>query len=138
MALTRAERAALAASAAIMLALPVLLLGSGGSGDAPGEVPALVAPADPAALVLPGRVLFGGTAEDATEPEVALPADAPQLVGIVGRIGRDAVALVRSGGVSRTLAPGESVDGWRLESLAIDAAFFTRGAQRMRVPLPAG
>ncbi|MEI9851843.1 MAG: hypothetical protein WDN24_14560 [Sphingomonas sp.] len=56
-----------------------------------------------------------------------------------GRIDRDAVALVRTAeGSSRTLPIGESVDGWRLESLAIDAAFFTRGRERVRVPLPEG
>jgi hypothetical protein len=68
-----------------------------------------------------------------------LPADAPALVGVVGRLGEDAVALVRTAqGSTRALRIGESVDGWTLASLAIDAAFFTRGAQRVRVPLPAG
>lgn len=47
------------------------------------------------------------------------------------------MALVKaSDGTTRTLAIGESVDGWSLASLAIDAAFFTRGAERVRVPLP--
>jgi hypothetical protein len=82
------------------------------------------------------RPLFGGRAD--TE-EAALPADAPALVGIVGRLGADAVALVRNAdGATRALQIGESVDGWQLASLAIDAAFFTRGAQRVRVPLPVG
>lgn len=81
------------------------------------------------------RTLFAAAAIEA-EP---LPEDAPALAGIVGRIDRDAVAMVRSmDGSTRTLAIGDSVDGWRLESLAIDAAFFTRGGQRVRVPLPAG
>ena len=79
------------------------------------------------------RPLFGAAAE------AEAPADAPALVGIVGRLGADAVALVRSAdGTTRALPVGESVDGWQLASLAIDAAFFTRGAQRVRVPLPAG
>ena len=51
---------------------------------------------------------------------------------------QDAVALVRSGDATRTIAVGEAVDGWTLESLAIDAAYFARGGQRARVPLPAG
>ena len=77
------------------------------------------------------RPLFG-----AAEPEAA-PADAPALIGIVGRLGADAVALVRaSDGKTRTLHIGESVDGWSLASLAIDAAFFARGTERVRVPLP--
>lgn len=75
----------------------------------------------------------------AGEGEAPAPADAPQLAGIVGRIDRDAVALVRTAdGTTRTLQIGESVDGWRLAALAIDAAFFTRGSQRVRVTLPAG
>ncbi|WP_213982713.1 hypothetical protein [Sphingomonas sp. dw_22] len=79
--------------------------------------------------------MFGSVAAEAAEA----PADAPQLAGIVGRLGEDAVALVRGGdGATRTLRVGESVDGWQLVSLAIDAAFFTRGTQRVRVPLPAG
>lgn len=65
-----------------------------------------------------------------------MPADAPALVGIAGRLNRDAVALVRlADGSSRSLGVGESVDGWRLESLAIDAAFFTRGRERVRVAM---
>lgn len=66
------------------------------------------------------------------------PTDAPELVGIVGRLDRDAVAMVRGrdGGV-RTLRPGEGVDGWQLRSLAIDAAYFTRGAQSARLELNA-
>lgn len=81
-----------------------------------------------------GRKLFAGAAGEA-----ALPADAPELIGIVGRIGSDAVAMVRGAdGGSRTLKVGEAIDGWTLASLAIDAAYFTRGNQRLRVPLPAG
>ncbi|WP_436828201.1 hypothetical protein [Sphingomonas sp. DT-207] len=81
------------------------------------------------------RALFGQPEGVAAE---ALPQDAPVLVGVAGRLGADAVALVRGAdGATRTLAIGESVDGWQLASLAIDAAFFTRGAQRIRVPLQA-
>lgn len=66
----------------------------------------------------------------------AAPADAPALVGIAGRLNRDAMALVRlSDGGSRSLKVGDSVDGWRLESLAIDAALFTRGRERVRVAM---
>jgi hypothetical protein len=63
-------------------------------------------------------------------------ADAPELVGIVGRLDQDAVAMVRGrDGAMRTLRPGEGVDGWQLRSLAIDAAYFTRGTQSARVAL---
>jgi hypothetical protein len=58
------------------------------------------------------------------------------LVGIVGRLDQDAVAMVRGrNGAMRTLRPGEGVDGWQLRSLAIDAAYFTRGTQSARVAL---
>ncbi len=66
----------------------------------------------------------------------ALPADAPDLIGIVGRLGDGAVALVRlADGSSRTIRIGESVDGWRLDALAIDAASFTRGGRQIRVAI---
>ena len=65
--------------------------------------------------------------------------DAPALVGIVGRLPDAAVAMVRrASGGTRTLAPGESVDGWRLESLAATAALFVKGDRRVRAELPAG
>lgn len=64
------------------------------------------------------------------------PADAPRLLGIAGRIGRDAVALVRGDdGATRTMAPGERIEGWRLESVSADAALFTRGGRSARVAL---
>jgi hypothetical protein len=125
---------ALGAAAAVAVVMPLALLMPGRTADAP----ALPAPARPiAAAAAPplarvyDRPLFGNA-----EPEQA-PLDAPQLIGIVGRLDQDAVAMVKSGdGATRTLRIGESVDGWTLASLAIDAAFFTRGADRVRVPLP--
>lgn len=61
----------------------------------------------------------------------------PELAGIVGRLPDAAVALVRApGGGSRTLALGDSMEGWRLAALAPDAAFFTRGSEKVRVALP--
>lgn len=63
--------------------------------------------------------------------------DQPVLVGIFGRIGRDAVAIVRSsGGETRTLGLGDSVEGWRLEALSADAASFRRGNRQVRVAVP--
>ena len=64
--------------------------------------------------------------------------EGPQLVGIVGRLPDDAVALVRqTDGRTKSLRPGEAIDGWTLASLAADAAAFTRGAERLRVAMPA-
>lgn len=138
MALTRGETAALALAAVVALAMPTLLLARASGVDPvqPALSPALALGAPPVPTTLFTRTLFAGTgAPEAT----AVAEGAPALIGIVGRIGRDAVAMVRdSDGKSRTLAVGESVDGWRLESLAIDAAFFTRGGEQARVPLPAG
>lgn len=68
---------------------------------------------------------------------VSLP-DAPVLAGIAGRLPNDAIAMVRDeGGATRMLAIGQIHRGWRLDSLSVDAALFTRGAQHVRVALPA-
>lgn len=137
----RAERTAVAAAALVAIATPALLLGI-------GREPVPVAPAAPALLAARSPVagttvytrdLFGGGGEGGSIEDAPLPEGAPQLAGIVGRIGADAVAMVRTAdGRTRTIGVGESVDGWTLESLAIDAGYFTRGGQKARVPLPAG
>ncbi|GAA0736494.1 hypothetical protein CA233_00485 [Sphingomonas sp. ABOLD] len=132
----RAQIIALTAAALSAVALPVALLRPSATPAVRAQhaLPPLSAPDEPPLGHVFGRPLFtapGGESE-------TLPADAPQLTGIVGRLGSDAVALVRTAqGTSRSLAIGDSVDGWRLESLSIDAALFSRGGQRARVPLPA-
>lgn len=138
MAVTRADRMALIAAGLIAVGVPALVLGLAPDPAAgPEGASALLAPAPPPAVQsVYTRDLFA--AAGVPEAEAPPPADAPQLVGIVGRIGSDAVALVRGAGGTRSLAIGESVDGWTLEALSIDAAAFTRGGQRIRVPLPAG
>ena len=132
-----AERWALAAAAMAAMAMPAVLLppravpAAGYAAPVPIVVPAPSAP--PVAIYR--RDLFGSAPDGTGE----LPPDAPELVGIVGRIDQDAVALVRgSDGRARTLAVGAGIDGWTLESLAIDAAAFRRGDRLLRVPLPAG
>lgn len=139
MGVSRSELTAVGLAALVAAAMPALLLMPRAAPSAPAIRPAPLAvraPGTPLAAIY-GRALFGGA--DKVEEESDTPADAPVLVGIVGRIGSDAVAMVRGGdGTGRTLKIGESVDGWTLESLAIDAAFFTRGGQRVRMPLPAG
>ncbi|AJP74438.1 hypothetical protein TS85_10810 [Sphingomonas hengshuiensis] len=137
--IARRDAIALGLAATVALAMPAALL-SGGDGGTAGKAaqapPPLGASAVPPLAAAYERSLFGAP-QDAQEAEI--PADAPQLVGVVGRLGADAVALVRTPeGGTRTLRIGEAVDGWQLASLAIDAAFFTRGAERVRVPLPAG
>jgi hypothetical protein len=132
----RAQIVALGLAALAAVALPVALLRPDASPRlrAPRALPPLVAPVEPPLTHVFDRPLFSARGAE-TE---TLPADAPQLTGIAGRLGSDAVALVRTaGGSSRSLAIGDSVDGWKLESLSIDAALFSRGGQRARVPLPA-
>ena len=135
--IARSEAIALAAAATLAVAMPLILLPPRLPVEASPPAaapPPLSAPPQPALAAAFVRPLFDGA--PATAPE-AQPQDAPELVGIVGRLDQDAVALVRTAdGATRTLRIGESVDGWRLASLAIDAAFFTRGTERFRVPLP--
>ncbi len=138
--MNRSEIGALTLAGVLAVAMPALALRTGGAAvaEAPGPAALIAPPALPPLRAIGSRILFSGTTTPVAG-DMQRPADAPQLVGIVGRIGSDAVAMVRSGdGASRTLAVGESIDGWRLESLAIDAGFFTRGSERLRVPLPAG
>ncbi len=134
----RRHLAALAGAGLVALALPAWLLTIAPQPSAntrPPDAPPLAPAPQPALAAIFARPIFA-PAEDVL---AAVPADAPALVGIAGRIDRDAVAMVRTAdGATRSLAVGESIDGWRLGSLAIDAAFFTRGQERVRVPLPAG
>lgn len=131
---------AIGGAALFAIALPLLALRSGPEAQsrvAPPALKPLAAPARPPLAEAYRRPLFAATALAASEAPP--PADAPQLVGIVGRLNQDAVALVRiADGSTRTLSVGESVDGWQLGALAIDAAFFVRGSERVRVPLPTG
>jgi len=134
--IARRDKIALGAALAFAIAMPAALLPSGTVPQAPPPAapqPPLSAPPQPTLAAAFARPLFAGA------PAAALPQDAPALVGIVGRLDQDAVAMVQtSDGATRTLHIGESVDGWRLASLAIDAASFTRGSEQVRVPLPSG
>ena len=81
------------------------------------------------------RRLFAGGDDMASS---ALPQDAPELTGVVGRPPHDAVAMIRTAeGPTKALAPGESYAGWRLEAVSAEAALFSRGALQIRVPMPA-
>lgn len=134
MALTRKSKLALGAAAAFAVAMPAVLLWPAGDAAAPARPAAeraVIPPPLPEIAAVYERPLFA-----VAEGGEASPADAPALVGIAGRLNKDAVALVRlADGSSRSLGVGASVDGWRLESLAIDAAFFTRGRERVRVAM---
>lgn len=136
MELSRRERGILIGAACLSAAVPIVALYPY-SATSRAEQRATIAPIAPAPMSAPVRI-FERAMFAAAEGE-ARPADAPVLTGIAGRLNRDAVALVRiADGSARTLAIGESVDGWRLESLAIDAAFFTRGRERVRVAMQDG
>ena len=133
MELSRSERRILIGAACMSAAVPIVALYPYAA-TSRVEQRATIPPIAPAPMSAPVRV-FERSMFAAAEGE-AQPADAPVLTGIAGRLNRDAVALVRiADGSARTLAIGESVDGWRLESLAIDAAFFTRGRERVRVAM---
>lgn len=133
----------LAAGCAAILT-PVLLLGADPALPRPGRAvaraPIRLAEAPPLDATL-ARPLFTEPAAEsvvvADDPGGFGPSlEAPELVGVVGRLPDDAVALVRSAnGRTRTLHIGDSVEGWRLSALAVDAAFFTRGDERIRVGL---
>lgn len=132
----RAQIAALGVAASTTVLLPILLLWPGTTPrmSSPRTLPPLDAPSEPPLRHVFDRPLFAAPLAGSE----ALPPDAPQLTGIAGRLGSDAVALVRTAqGTIRSLAIGDSVDGWTLESLSIDAALFARGGRRVRVPLPA-
>jgi hypothetical protein len=75
----------------------------------------------------------GGEATAATADEAAPPAPMPVLVGLVSRARGRGVALVKgSDGQTVTIAPGESVDGWRLVGIGRDrAAFVSNGERRV-------
>ncbi|MEH3040203.1 MAG: hypothetical protein PGN21_09075 [Sphingomonas paucimobilis] len=130
--LTLRHHALLAGAVLVALAVPPWLLRAPAQRKVARQATApLAAPGTPPPLRAAfARTLFAPPAAD------ALPTDAPQLLGVVGRLGRDAVALVRGAEGTRTLSPGDSIDGWQLRSLAIDAAYFTRGGQSARVPMP--
>ncbi|MBO9714898.1 hypothetical protein [Sphingomonas sp.] len=137
--IARREMIALGAAGLVTLAMPAVLLALGGTETPAPATETRAAPLAPTAApplaAAFERPLFAAAPDASIEPDA--PGDAPALIGIVGRLDQDAVALVRAAdGSSRTLHVGDSVDGWRLESLALDAAFFTRGSQKARVPLP--
>ncbi|WP_052134477.1 hypothetical protein [Sphingomonas sp. 37zxx] len=134
MALTREQTGWCAALAVLAIATPLMVaLAPSPEALQPPKLPAPSIRGTPPPLdAALARPLFGAVTEARTTP-----ADAPALIGIAGRLNIDAVALVRTAdGTSRTLAVGEAVDGWQLRALAIDAAFFTRGTQEARVPMP--
>ena len=59
------------------------------------------------------------------------PQPMPALVGLVSRARGKGIALVRSSsGQTVTLAPGESVDGWRLIGIGRDRATFVSNGER--------
>jgi len=134
MALTRRDWIVLGSAAAFAVAMPVALLWPGADRAEPAASAAeraVIPPPVPDIAAVYERPLFA-----VAEGGETAPADAPALVGIAGRLNKDAVAMVRlADGSARSLGVGESVDGWRLESLAIDAAFFTRGRERVRVAM---
>ncbi len=129
--MVRRERAWIAGASLIAVTVPPVLLWKPVTAEVTPVAavrPVALSPVPP----MPAAPLFGA-GRDGTA------ADGPELVGIVGRLPDDAVALVRrADGRTRSLRLGEATDGWTLASLSADAAAFTRGAERLRVAMPAG
>ena len=129
-----------AVPAALLLAVPVLLLWDRTPGPSAGARPVAMTVA-PLAAAPPRRRVFGGAVDDPdiAETVAGTLADIPVVVGVVGRLPGAAVALVRdAAGRSRPVAVGGTTGGWRLDGLAADSAVFSRGEDRVRVRMAAG
>jgi hypothetical protein len=124
----------------VVLALPPLALSlfppRPSADPMPTVRPLALAPVPDGATV-PQRALFTTPDGNAVSPLEVQQPDLPQLVGIVGRLPQDGVALVRRGdGSLLSLRSGEQSEGWQLTALARDAVLFTRDGQTRRVELP--
>jgi hypothetical protein len=128
------------------ISIPMMMLGNGNPDlpDASRNIAPVLVPANAVPLnkalarpLFSQRVVAPEAFADRTEDRDEA-AGAPELVGVVGRLPDNAVALVRAeDGRMKSLGLRDSIDGWRLTALSIDAAFFTRGSERARVDLPA-
>lgn len=129
------RRLPIAAALLIGAIVPPMLLAMA-QGEPPGTDRTRRQPIDP--MPMPELSAVYRHALFAAPERLSDPAiDQPDLVGVIGRIGRDAVAIVRQGdGGTRTLGLGDSIDGWRLEALSADAAAFRRGNRQVRVAVP--
>lgn len=113
---------------------PVSFVGRIGSapGVAESAVPPVTAPA-----VIQERALFAPTRSASSGPARAGgsgPLGGATVVGSVRR-GRAAWLFLKlPDGTIRTLAPGASFMDWRLSGIGGDAALFTRGGERLRIP----
>jgi hypothetical protein len=105
----------------------------------PGIAVALTSP-----LFEPGRVPPNQATQltDATEAQVQAPASPPVLPVLVGVILRNhggGVALAKGAdGQTKTLNPGDEIDGWTLGGISRSAAVFTQGGVSQTVTLDFG
>ncbi len=68
-----------------------------------------------------------------TAPEAA---PAPTLVGLVSKRRGKSVAIVKSGdGETKTMSPGQAIDGWRLVSVGKSGARFASAGTQINVSL---
>ncbi|NIJ07736.1 hypothetical protein FHS31_001346 [Sphingomonas vulcanisoli] len=98
----------------------------------PAPSPNAIAVAAPGAALSPPTGLFA----PATSAKVhgGFPAE---LIGIVGRIAVDPQAMLRlANGSTRTVAVGETVEGWKLVEISADRVRFRRGVEEKTLVLP--
>lgn len=132
-------RQSLWAAAAVIALAPVLFIAvdrtAPSASQSEAVTPLAIVPA--AEQTTDGSRLFGSPSR--LPAERAGSDSTPVLLGVIGRIGADAVALVRTrDGAVRTMAVGAVADGWRLGTIAPDAALFTQAERRVRAELPLG
>lgn len=97
----------------------------------------LVIPESERTVFPPSRLLFAPVAPAADMPASTAP---PELVGIVGRMPNDAVAMIRlSDGETHSVRVGEDVMGWRVAAIAADRVRLVQGGrERIEVLPPTG
>ncbi|MEP3226283.1 MAG: hypothetical protein ABJO01_09930 [Parasphingorhabdus sp.] len=138
-------------SAALMIGIPWWLL-SAQPEDIPEVAPLVITKVEPQEIVtakaLFEKPLFNArrapqtfadqaVADNIPAVEQAQPvAPAPTLVGLVSRRRGKSVAIVKDrDGQTKTLAPGQSADGWRLVSVSKTKARFASAGSEISIAL---
>jgi hypothetical protein len=103
--------------------------------------PVLRVPVSPRlAAAAPPAIGSGGGPERSTPSGGSREGATPELVGVVGSVGRPSSAIFQMGGTSSSVNVGETIgsSGWRLRSAEGDAAMIERGGEVKRVSISNG